>query len=133
MPYVNHSKRTPWTRDEVRHKLMTDKTWIEKAIVELYKRQTATEQVTKHTVNHNTIGFQPADAMWFSRFAEYIETQSRRGRKYGEILSPKQMAIVMKPWGRPGAKKPRIAKYSRQILMAIEAAAIEKEGKKPLS
>lgn len=122
MPYVNHNKKTTWTREQVRHMLSTDQKWIEKAIVMLYReRQTTVEQSVKQTTQHNNIGFQQMDARFFSSIAEWIENKGYAGVPLGQRLTPRQLACVKKPWGKRGI--PRVAKYARQVLAEIEAKA----------
>lgn len=119
MPYVNYNRRTTLRREDIIQKFLArDQKAIRWSILVLYKRQTSTEQVEEHTTNRNYRGFQPADALWLSRFAKYYLS----GRME---LTPKQMAIVMKPHGRKGL--PRIAKYARQLLRIIEANAARKD------
>ena len=98
--------------------LATDERWVRRALIRLYQRQTASEQASEQTHNHNLQGFQPCDARWFSRLAQYATRFPDRP------LSAKQLAIARRPW----RGEPAICKYARQ-LMAIAAA--DAEAKQP--
>jgi hypothetical protein len=104
-------KHTAYTEEHFRKMLATDERWVRRALIRLYERQTASEQASEQTHNHNLQGFQPCDARWFSRLAQYATRFPDR------LLSEKQLAIARRPW----RGEPAIAKYSRQ-LMAIAAA-----------
>lgn len=121
--YVNHNKRTPYTKEMILEKLRTDARWVERALVVLYERQTQWEQRVDQTVNRNDIGFQPADARYFSSFARQVIAKAQRGIPEGERLTPKQLAYARRPWRRPAVPIPAIAKYREQILEIIEAKA----------
>lgn len=103
-------KRKTFTLDEVRHLLATNEAWTRRAVIRLYQRQTLNEQAAKTTRNANGVGFQPGDALWFSRLAQYaIKYPNRR-------FTEKQLAILRKSWR--GA--PAICKYAGQVLDMIE-------------
>jgi hypothetical protein len=87
----------------------------------LYERQTAYEQSSDTTLNHNLRGFQPCDAFMFTRFAKWLLA--------GKSLSPKQLAYVgvetpeVKALGlrvRMWRGAPAICKYAKQMLKVIE-------------
>jgi len=82
----------------IREKVSTDAKWAERAVVALYHRQTADEQVIRETSIKNGVGFNGADANILTSFAEQI----MRGRR----LSPKQLAIAYK----------KLPKYAKQLL-----------------
>jgi len=119
MPYVNYNKLTPWTKEMILEKLATDDTWVERALVTLYHRQKQTEQYVKQTVYDNEIGFQPADARYFTIFAEKLLR--------GEHLNASELRYARRPWHRGKRVIPAIAKYRGQILEVIEAAAAKKK------
>ena len=104
-------KHTAHTEQHFRKMLATDERWVRRALIRLYQRQTASEQASEQTHNHNLQGFQPCDARWFSRLAQYATRFPDRP------LSAKQLAIARRPW----RGEPAICKYSKQ-LMAIAAA-----------
>jgi hypothetical protein len=105
-----------YTEEFFRMKLATDERWVRRALIRLYERQTATEQSSEQTQNRNMKGFQPCDARWFSRLAEFAIRNPNR------TLSEKQLAIARRPW----RGQPAIAKYARQLL-DIAAAEGKKE------
>ena len=105
-----------YTEDFIRHKLVTDERWVRRALVRLYQRQTQDEQASHQTRNHNLRGFQPADALWFSRLAEFVIKFPNKP------LSEKQLKMVWRPW----RDQPAICKYAGQILRIIEEDAAAK-------
>ncbi len=110
-----------YTEDIIRHKLATDERWVRRALIRLYQRQTQDEQVSKQTRNHNQKGFQPGDALWFSRLAEFAI------RFPNKTLSEKQLKLVWKPW----RGQPSICKYSGQILRIMQEDAARKQVQQP--
>lgn len=85
--------------------LNTNDKAVARALVVLNERQTATEQNAESTINHNGVGFTPADARMGTSMAGFY---TRNG-----YLTPKQIAY----WRKPNAKGvPRICKYAGQLL-----------------
>jgi len=118
--YVNYSKpkMTDWTEESVAFELATNTEWTERAIVMLYLRQTEMERTVNETLNKNTVGFQRADVLMFSRYARKIQN--------GEHLSEAELAFVRRPWRRAKVPQPTICKYRIQVLDMIEEAARRK-------
>jgi len=112
-----------YTEDFIRHKLATDERWVRRALIRLYQRQTQDEQVSKQTRNHNQRGFQPGDALWFSRLAEFTIKFPNRP------LSEKQLKLVWKPW----RGQPAMAKYAGQILRIMQEDAALKQVQQPVA
>jgi hypothetical protein len=110
-----------YTEDFIRHKLSTDERWVRRALVRLYQRQTQDEQSAQQTRNHNRQGFQPADALWFSRLAEFVIKFPNKP------LSEKQLKVVWKPW----RGNPAITKYAGQILRIMQQDAAAKSASAP--
>lgn len=108
-----------YTESFIRHKLATDERWVRRALIRLYQRQTQDEQVSKQTRNHNLRGFQPADALWFSRLAEFAIKFPNKP------LSEKQLKMAWRPW----RDQPAICKYAGQILRIIQEDAAAKATK----
>jgi hypothetical protein len=76
---------------------------VERAVLVLYQRQTADEQVTSSTSHENGIGFNGTDAFILSSFAEQIQDSTYpKGRR----LSPKQMGVARR----------KVQKYTRQLI-----------------
>lgn len=96
-----------WTKEKILDLLDKNDEAVTRAVVNIYKRQTPTEQHTKSTRNVNEMGFNKFDAELMSSFAEQIikwnNTASPRFRK---PLSQKQMSIARR----------KIKKYWRQLL-----------------
>jgi hypothetical protein len=113
--YVNYNKVTDWTEAKVLHMLETSDTWVERALVMLYQRQTQHEQKSDATRERNTIGFQRADVENFSPLARKVLA--------GEKLSDRELAYCRRPWHRGRTPIPTIAKYRGQIVDMIEAKA----------
>lgn len=96
----------------VKNQLATNPAWATRAIVKLWQRQTADEQITQSTGQDNGVGFNGTDAFILSSFAEQINK--------GRTLSPKQLAIAFK----------KLPKYSRQIISEIPAEKLVEMEKK---
>ena len=93
----------------LREKLGTSKAWAMTACSRIFEYQTADEQNSDDTREHNGVGFTGADAYILSRFAKSIDAKKFVG-------SPKQMAILFK-------KMPKYAKQLDGIAQTkIEAA-----------
>jgi hypothetical protein len=103
-------------KDTIVNLLKTNDKAVARAIVVLNERQTATEQASENTINHNGVGFTPADARMGTSMANFF---IRNG-----YLSPKQIAY----WRKPNVKGvPRICKYAGQLLdVAINKAKLER-------
>ena len=114
-------KHTAYSEQYFRKMLATDERWVRRALIRLYQRQTASEQASEQTHNHNLEGFQPCDARWFSRLAQYATRFPDRP------LSEKQMAIARRPW----KGSPAICKYSKQLMAIAAADAQAKQAKQP--
>jgi len=78
---------------------------IARAVVVLNERQTASEQNAESTINHNGVGFTPADARMGTSMANFY---TKRG-----YLTEKQLAY----WKKPNVNGTwRICKYAGQLL-----------------
>jgi hypothetical protein len=102
-------------RERIKTLLLTNNVALEEAILRIYGRQTAGEQSSQTTVEHNGMGFSAFDATILSSFAEQIQ-RNRYGKPKGERLTEKQRVI--------GRRK--MVRYTGQL--AIVAA--EKEAAK---
>jgi hypothetical protein len=85
-------------RDFVKAKLSSDPRWAKHALLKIYEFQTADEQASERTQDHNGIGFTGIDGEILSSFAKQLS--------YKGYLSPKQMTLVFK----------KIPKYWKQII-----------------
>jgi hypothetical protein len=76
------------TLETLKQKLPTDVRWAQRALLAIYKNQTADEQDGADVVHHNQMGFRCMDAMILTSLANQLK---QRG-----TLSEKQMRIVFK-------------------------------------
>ena len=127
MPYVNYNKRTAFTKETILELLSSNDAWVERALVVLYRRQTELEQQAGVTYRLNEVGFQVADAKWFTTLAERVIRRANDGVPEGQRLTRDEMAYCRRPWARGKRVIPAIGKYRGQILDLIEAAAAQKE------
>ena len=90
---------------------------IARALVVLNERQTLSEQSSESTINHNGVGFTPADARMGTSMALFFASRG--------YLTPKQLAY----WKKPNVRGVwRICKYAGQLLeIANQKAAVMKE------
>jgi len=94
-----------WTPELMKALLMRSDRAVERAVVVLLDRQTATEQSSERTINHNEQGFVPYDAKIMSSMAKWVMKGNR--------LSQRQLAYLRN--GKSERFPSRIGKYSRQL------------------
>ncbi len=70
---------TVWTTPKIKHQLEINQDWLERAIRAIYDRQTAQEQRTEQTIEHNGQGFTGADAPYLTYVATYLQTKHLSG------------------------------------------------------
>lgn len=63
-----------YTTEYIREKLQTDQDWLERGILAIYQRQTDEEQQVGETIEDNGIGFNGADANYFTYIAGYLQS-----------------------------------------------------------
>lgn len=102
-----------WTHEAIIDLLARNDLAVERAILRIYERQTATEKRMQETCENNGVGFSGVDGEIFSSFAEQI---MRSSRPPGRRLSPKQLVVARKP-DKHGM--PRIARYAGQLLKML--------------
>jgi len=88
-----------WTKEKIVEMLNTNDKAVSRAVVAIYKRQTASERVSGTTQIQNNIGFNHADARYLTYCAEYVIKNNRQ-------LSGKHLEKCRK----------RIAKYWKQLI-----------------
>ena len=71
-----------WTPEAIKEKLLTNQTWLERAIVAIYEKQTASERATEATLIRNDIGFNAVDAHTGSYMAKWIKSGKRLSGKF---------------------------------------------------
>jgi hypothetical protein len=113
--YVNYNKLTEWTPELVLAKLESSDTWLESALVALYKRQTELEKLAGCTIDDNDRGMQQADAKLFGEYARQLLS--------GTHLTAEQLTECRRPWHRGKVPVIRIGKYRKQIVRMIEDRA----------
>lgn len=79
---------------------------VERALIVLYERQTADEQVSAVTSHKNGRGFNAIDAEILTSFACQVEKNVGRGLKLGQCLSEKQMVLARK----------KVVRYVKQLV-----------------
>lgn len=87
-----------WTKESIQHLLRTSERAVERAVVQIYRRQTSTEQASGLTTQHNNIGFNAFDAPYLSYIAEWLLS--------GRSLNVKHLAKT----------RNKIVRYHRQLL-----------------
>lgn len=101
-----------WTEEQIVSLLNTNVRAIEKAILALYDRQTADEQVVQNTRHHNRVGFSAADAKRLSFIANFL--------KNGGHLKTETCKKYL----------PRVLKYRKQLAsIATENEALKSAAK----
>lgn len=88
---------TTYTPEDIKAHLTTSDQWLTRALVAIFKRQTAYEQQAERTQDLNGVGFNGVDAEILSSFAKQV--------LQGRTLSEKQIALARK----------KMPKYSRQL------------------
>jgi hypothetical protein len=91
-----------YTAASIKEKLKTDDRWLIRGLLAIYACQTASEQASGQTDEHNGIGFNGVDAYILTSFAE----QAKAGRR----LSSKQIMIARKKMLKYAGQLSRIAK-----------------------
>lgn len=77
-----------WTKEEIRHNLETDNTWLYRGLLAIYKRQTDDEKNAGITKHENSVGFSGCDSSFLSNAAQfYLKTG---------FLTTKHLAAVRK-------------------------------------
>lgn len=97
------SKEGEWNKDRVQNLIRTNDLALAKAVWEIFQRQTAAEQSSQQTIEHNGRGFTGVDAEFLSEIAKKLH-------RYHFRMTPRQIAVV----------RPKMLKYWRQLLEIIE-------------
>lgn len=96
-----------WTPDMIREKIATCDKMVERSLVRLFERQTASEQDAAQTTESNGVGFNGVDAEILTSFAQQIiRKQNRPSCPEGVRLSDRQLEIARK----------KLRKYARQLM-----------------
>ena len=86
------------TLKALQSKLRTDIRWAQRALLAIFRNQTADEQNESVVRYHNQMGFRCMDSVILTSFANQLQTRGS--------LSPKQMSIVFR----------LMPKYARQLM-----------------
>ena len=86
------------TLNRLQEVLRTDARWAQRALLAIYRNQTADEQRQANVTHHNQMGFRCMDSIILTSFANQLQTRGS--------LSPKQMNVVFK----------LMPKYARQLM-----------------
>lgn len=98
-----------WTKDQIVEMLQTNDRAVTRAVVAIYKRQTADEQRSETTRVSNNIGFNHADAPYLSWCAKYAI--NRRSNLSGKHLEK---------------SRKRMMKYWKQLLEIANEGAVQR-------
>lgn len=93
-----------WTEQEIRDLIQTNDTVLYGALKKLYACQTADEQDSQETKEHNGVGFNGVDAPFLSNVAEFL---LKKG-----FLTDKQKFYVRK----------KLVKYNKQLTRLANAS-----------
>lgn len=86
------------TLKALQSKLSSDTRWAQRALLAIFRNQTADEQNEATVRYHNQMGFRCMDSIILTSFANQLQTRGS--------LSPKQMSIVFR----------LMPKYARQLM-----------------
>lgn len=64
-----------YTKEQIITMIETNDKAVNRAVLAIYKNQTADEQNSEATLHHNNIGFSSADARLMTYYANYIQKQ----------------------------------------------------------
>ena len=87
-----------WTKEHIQHLLMTNDRAVERALIQIYHRQTQDEQKCSATTEHNSVGFTGFDG-------ELLSSIAANCIKFNQ-LTPRQLEVV----------RPKMMKYWKQLL-----------------
>lgn len=92
----------------LQEKLATDARWAQRALLAIFKNQTADEQMEGTVNKNNNMGFRCVDSHLLTSFASQLKTRG--------FLSPKQMVYVHK----------KMPVYARQLMKFYGDAIVTK-------
>lgn len=98
--------------------------WLLRGLTSIYSHQTASEQNSQATKDHNGVGFSGIDAQILSSFAEQVikfhaNLKANRPNRFQAPLSPNQLKICRK----------LMMKYAGQLSRIVRAKAVAQEAK----
>lgn len=101
------------TRNIISDKLQTDDRWLYRGIVAIYERQTADEQQSETTEEHNAMGFNGTDAKFGTSLAKQILA--------GRSLSIKQAQAARKMMRKYAGQLVKCAKEKAALTSPVNA------------
>jgi hypothetical protein len=111
-----------YTKEEIKEKILTNRTWLERGLIAIYNRQTEDEKEVEETKHLNKIGFSGAHAYIMSSFARQLITR--------KFLTPKQTELTKKILVHYVGQLTSIAnepaeKVTQQMLMKLKESIAE--------
>lgn len=104
-------------RDLIQDNLRESDAWVIRGLLCIYDYQTADEQASEHTKDHNDVGFNGLDAQILTSFAKQVH-KHKRNPQYPTPLSVKQMRIC----------RNKMLKYAGQLARVVrQTAPVEEE------
>ena len=73
-----------YTKEQIQTNLRSNREWIERALVVLFQRQTADEQMSGQTQVFNNIGFNGSDSRYLSYCAKWVMSGRHLNDKHFE-------------------------------------------------
>lgn len=104
-----------WTRAQIENLLNTNPIFVERSIVQLFKRQTEDEKQVNNATHNNYRGFNKPDARRMTIYAKSI-IKRRKERVEGQRLDEWQMLDAQK----------RVMKYAGQLAKIANMNEVEK-------
>lgn len=102
-----------WSKDHIQFLIATNDRAVERALIQIYHRQTRGEQDSKQTREHNSVGFTAFDGDFLSDVAE-------KCIKYNGLTA-----------GQLAAVRPKMMKYWAQLLEIAAEATVSPKFEKP--
>ena len=99
-----------WSEQVVKNNLILNDTWVIRALIRLYKRQTPDERTTKETFQSNKLGFNKYDSV-------YLTTMAEKALANKPIINSEMREI-----------RRRVIKYVKQLTQIANYEEGKKEG-----
>ncbi len=108
--------KSTYTKAQIQDLIETDDRAVARALIAIYRRQTADVQAVGLTSEHNSRGFTAFDAEFMTEVAKRAVRRS--------IESPNDPELRARGWLTPGelpAVRAKVLKYWRQLIEVAEA------------
>jgi hypothetical protein len=103
-----------WTKDSIQSLLATSDRAVERALVQIYHRQTLDEKKAGDTSEHNGVGFTGIDG-------EFLSDVAAKCIKYNGLTA-----------GQLKAVRPKMMKYWKQLMEIAEQSPVSRETSKAM-